>query len=42
MAFGMSRAAARDVSRRPLPALPAIAHDTIVIASMPALGDISD
>ncbi|RHZ94539.1 TetR/AcrR family transcriptional regulator [Cereibacter sphaeroides] len=42
MAFGMSRSAARDVSRRPLPALPAIAHDTIVIASMPALGDISD
>ena len=42
MAFGMSRDAARDLSRRPLPALPPIAHETIVIASMPALGDIAD
>lgn len=42
MAFGMRREAARELSRRALPALPAIAHDTIVIASMPALGDIAD
>ncbi|GAA4228067.1 AcrR family transcriptional regulator [Sagittula marina] len=42
MGFGMSAQAARELSYRPLPALPAIAHDTIVIASMPALGDIGD
>lgn len=42
MAFGMVPEAARALSLRPLPALPAIAHDTIVIASMPALGDIAD
>lgn len=42
MAFGMAAETARDLSYRPLPSLPAIAHDTIVIASMPALGDIGD
>lgn len=42
MSFGMARATARELSNRPLPALPAIAHETIVIASMPALGEIAD
>jgi AcrR family transcriptional regulator len=42
MAFGMTQEAARALSRRALPALPAIAHETIVIASMPALGEIAD
>ncbi|MEQ5871875.1 TetR/AcrR family transcriptional regulator [Sagittula sp. NFXS13] len=42
MGFGMSAQAARELSYRALPALPAIAHDTVVIASMPALGDIGD
>gem|GEM_PF-336049 len=42
MAFGMRPEVARELSNRPLPALPAIAHDTIVIASMPALGEIGD
>ncbi|WP_037230578.1 TetR/AcrR family transcriptional regulator [Roseobacter sp. GAI101] len=42
MSFGMPADVARALSNRPLPALPAIAHETIVIASMPALGDIAD
>lgn len=42
MSFGMPPAVARELSNRPLPALPAIAHETIVIASMPALGEIAD
>jgi AcrR family transcriptional regulator len=40
MSFGLSTSAAQEISNRPLPALPAIAHEIIVIASMPALGDI--
>ena len=42
MSFGMPVPVAHELSNRPLPALPAIAHETIVIASMPALGDIAD
>ncbi|WP_226341229.1 TetR/AcrR family transcriptional regulator [Gemmobacter serpentinus] len=40
MSFGMPPAVAHEIANRPLPALPAIAHETIVIASMPALGEI--
>lgn len=40
LAFGMSAAEAQQICTRPLPALPAIAHEKIVIASMPALGEI--
>ncbi|WP_112310830.1 TetR/AcrR family transcriptional regulator [Pseudogemmobacter bohemicus] len=39
MSFGLGDCAAEVVSR-PLPVLPAIAHEIIVIANMPALGDI--
>lgn len=42
MSFGMAADVAHELSNRPLPALPAIAHDTIIIASMPALGEIAD
>ncbi len=42
MSFGMPAEVAHELSNRPLPALPAIAHETIVIASMPALGEIAD
>ncbi|AVW92156.1 TetR/AcrR family transcriptional regulator [Celeribacter baekdonensis] len=42
LAFGMSAAQAHDFSNRPLPTLPDIALEKIVIASMPALGDIGD
>lgn len=41
MSFGVAREMAHTLSNRPLPALPAIAHDTIVIASLPALGEIA-
>lgn len=40
MAFGLTAEQAKDYANRPLPALPPIAHEIIVIASMPALGDI--
>lgn len=41
LASGVAAGRARELAYRPLPALPPIAHEMIVIASMPSLDDIA-